>query len=191
RYEEATLERLLSHAAAEVRQAAVLALGLLGTMQVNVAVATRLHDDDATVCQLACDALWSLWFRGDAPDHARELQRLMRHELNERNAAQVLDRYAALIKRAPAFAEAYNQRAIVHFRLEAFASSIEDCHKVLNLNPVHFGAASGMGQCYMKLNKPLAARRCYRKALRINPTLDGVREMIESRERTLGEEDRR
>src|SRR5581483_10400168 len=120
RYEEATLERLLSHAAAEVRQAAVLAMGLLGTMQVNVAVATRLHDDDATVCQLACDDLWSLWFRGDAPDHARELQRLMRHELNERNAAQVLDRYAALIKRAPAFAEAYNQRAIVHFRLEAF-----------------------------------------------------------------------
>ena len=45
RYTEATLERLLYSPDAEVRQAAILALGMLGSIKVNASVAARLHDD--------------------------------------------------------------------------------------------------------------------------------------------------
>ena len=39
----------------------------------------------------------------------------------------------------------------------------------------------------MKQRKLRAALRCYRRAHRINPNLDGVPEVIHSIERTLGE----
>jgi hypothetical protein len=48
-----------------------------------------------------------------------------------------------------------------------------------------------MAQCFMKQKKLRAALRSYRRANRINPRLDGVREVIESLERTLGEEGKR
>src|SRR5437867_8764044 len=78
RYGEATLERLLWTATPEVRQAAVLALGLVGTMAANESLAAMLHDEDEQVQQLANDALWAVWFRGDSPELHRQLQELLR-----------------------------------------------------------------------------------------------------------------
>src|SRR5207249_1162980 len=79
RYTEGTLQRLAAGADAEARRAAVLALGLFGTMASNEALAARLHDADAQVRRIAVEALWSLWFRGDEPQHGEELKRLVRH----------------------------------------------------------------------------------------------------------------
>ena len=103
----------------------------------------------------------------------------------------VLAAFDALVKKAPRFAEAFNQRAIVHFRLGEFGKAVLDCEKTLRLNPVHFGAASGMAQSFMKQRKLRAALRSYRRAYRINPRIDGICETIDSLEKTLGEEGKR
>ena len=186
-YGEGTVQRLLTSCDAEIRQAAVLALGMIASMRVNEPLAKMLRDEDVTVRQLACDALWSLWFRGGAPEHNRELQRLMRLSVDELGADAVLAGYEALIKKAPRFAEAFNQRAILHFRLGDMNRAIADCTMVMRLNPFHFGAASGLAQCYMKQKRLRAALRSYRRAFRINPNMDGVGEVIESLEKMLGE----
>jgi len=96
-----------------------------------------------------------------------------------------------LIQKAPEFAEAFNQRAIIYFRLGQWDKAIADCTHVLKLNPYHFGAASGLAQCYLKQKKLRAALRAYRRAFRINPNLEGVQQVIESLERKLGEEGRK
>src|SRR5262249_28838219 len=102
RYTEGTLVRLLDHPRPDARRAALTALGLVGTMAANPAVAGRLRDRDPDVRDLATDTLWSLWFRADTESNNRELQRLIR--LPDRDvAADGLDR---LIRRAPRFAEA-------------------------------------------------------------------------------------
>ena len=75
--------------------------------------------------------------------------------------------------------------------MKEFERSIADCEKVLQLNPCHFGAQSGMAQCYMQLRKHKAALRAFRAALRINPNLDGVAETIRALENALGEEGRK
>jgi tetratricopeptide (TPR) repeat protein len=191
RYNEATLERLLHAADPAARRAAVLGLGLIGTMNVNLSVASRLHDEDSTVCELAADALWSLWFRADSEENNRELQKLIRLDVTTETGDDVLAAFDALIKKSPRFAEAYNQRAIVNFRLGDFGKSVVDCEKTLRLNPVHFGAASGMAQSFMKQRKLRAALRSYRRAFRINPRIDGISEVIDSLEKTLGEEGKR
>jgi tetratricopeptide (TPR) repeat protein len=188
RYTEGTLHRLLHSTDVLTRRATMLALGLTGTIKTsNAAVAAMLHDDDRGVRQLAADALWSLWFRGDTDGHNRELQRLV--GLRDNRKKQVgLD---SLIGKVPEFAEAYNQRAILYFQSEDWQKSIADCERVLQLNPFHFGAAAGMGRCYMELGKHRQALKAFRNALRINPGLEEVKEAIRALENALGEEGRK
>ncbi len=188
RYNEASLERLLDAPAAEVRQGAVLALGLIGSMACNANLAARLHDEDALVRQFTDQALWAIWFRADLPENNEELQRLIRIRSSEKKAEELEAAFTALIRKAPRFAEAYNQRAVFHFRHGNLPKAISDCEKALRLNPYHFGAASGLGQCFLRQKKLRAALRTYRRAARINPNLDGVHEAISSLERLLGEE---
>jgi tetratricopeptide (TPR) repeat protein len=185
RYTEGTLQRLLEGAmSVETRRAAGLALGMLGTMAATPEIAARLHDEDEMVRSLAADALWSIWFRADTTANNQELQRLMR----VRDRDKALAGLDALIKKAPEFAEAYNQRAIRYFQRKEYQRSIADCEKVLELNPYHFGAQSGMAQCFMHLRKAKSALKAYREAYRINPNLEGVEAAIRDLEKALGEE---
>ncbi|MBO0697038.1 MAG: tetratricopeptide repeat protein, partial [Zavarzinella sp.] len=177
---EGTLQRLLRHPDAETRQAAVLALGLVGTMDSNAQLAHALHDEDRAVARMATDALWQVWFRGGTPEQSNELQRI----LHLPDFLQILAGLDDLVREAPRFAEVYNQRAILYFRRGEFARSIADCERALELNPFHFGAQSGMGECLLKLRRPRAALRAFRLALQTNPTLVHLTEMIETLERS-------
>ena len=191
RYNEATLQKLLRWHTTEVREAAVLALGLVGTIKVNASLAACLHDEDAEVRRLAGEALWSIWFRADLPENNAELQRVILLKPEEVGHDMILADFEALLRRAPRFAEAYNQRGIFHFRCGEYSRSAANCDRALRLNPCHFGAASGLGQCFMRQKKLRAALRGFRRALRINPNLDGVRDTIASIERLLGDEGKR
>jgi tetratricopeptide (TPR) repeat protein len=186
RYTEGTLLRLLQGRNVAARRAAAFALGLLGAPAVADPLAASLHDEDEVVAEMAGDALWALWFRGDNPAHSDELYRLTR--LRDRDKA--LAGLSELIVRAPRFAEAYNQRAILYFRLEQFDRAAADCEAVLRLAPHHFGAQAGLGQCYLRLRKNRAALKALRLALRINPRLEGVAETVRTLENTLGEDGR-
>jgi tetratricopeptide (TPR) repeat protein len=181
RYTEGTLARLLSSTEARTRRAAVLALGLIGTVEVSTAVAAVLHDEDPLVQRFASDALWELWFRGGTAEQNRLLERAARGRDQSQARADLDD----LIRQAPDFAEAYNQRAIWFFKRGEFARAVDDCEATLRLNPYHFGAAAGLGQCYLKLGKPRAALRAFRTAIEINPGLDHLRDTIRSLEEAL------
>jgi tetratricopeptide (TPR) repeat protein len=181
-YTEGTLQRLLSHPEAEHRQAAVTALGLMGTMQSNGALARLLHDVIHPVARAASDALWQIWFRGASPEHARDLERTLRLP----DFQQILAGLDDLLREAPDFAEVYNQRAIMFFRRGEFNRSLADCQKTLELNPYHFGAQAGMGECYLKLNKPKAAIRAFQFALATNPLLGHLRDTIDQLEQAKG-----
>jgi tetratricopeptide (TPR) repeat protein len=183
RYTEGTLQRLLDSNCSQVRRAALLALGLTGTMASNAAVAGRLHDGDSQVRRLAADALWNIWYRAEGESQKRELQRLTQLK----DLAKAHRGLTALIARRPDFAEAHNQRAIVHFRLGEFQKAVEDCQQAIQRNAFHFGAQSGLAQCLVRLKKPRAALRAFRQALKINPELDGVAESIRELEESLGE----
>jgi tetratricopeptide (TPR) repeat protein len=187
RYTEGTLLRVLENADSQGRRAALLALSLLGTMDSCPAIAARLHDEERDIVQMAADTLWTLWFRADSPANNNELQRLAR----VRDREKALAGLNALILKASEFAEAYNQRAIVHFRLKQFERSMADCEKALQLNPYHFGAQAGLGQCYLQMRKHRAALKAFRHAMRINPHMDGIAETIRALENALGEEGRR
>ena len=184
RYSEGTLQRLLDHSDPSMREAAVAALRFIGSMESNTAVAASLYDETTEVQELAEAALWAIWFRADSATNNRDLQRLTRL-INDKEYAKALAGLNALIARAPTFAEAFNQRAILYWRWSEFKRSITDCEEVLRLNPLHFGAQAGMGQCFVQLKKPNEALKAFRQALRIHPNLEGIQENVHALEQLL------
>jgi tetratricopeptide (TPR) repeat protein len=184
RYTEGTLCRILgSHPDVRSRRAAVVALGLVGTMASNPTVAAALHDADERVRAAAADALWEIWFRGDGTGQGAELKRAVALPDLEQRVAACDD----LIREHTDFAEAYNQRAIQHFTRGAYSAAVADCEATLRLNPYHFGAAAGMGQCYLRMRKPRAAARAFAHALELNPGLSDLRDALDALRESLGE----
>jgi tetratricopeptide (TPR) repeat protein len=177
RYNEGTLCRLARSGGPVARRAAVLALGLIGSMQSNPTVGRGLRDDDPTVRSLAQSALWAIWFRAGTPaQNARLAEARNLISLGRLREAEVLA--TRLIEEAPDFAEAHNQRAIAVCFQGRFADSAADCLKVLELNPFHIGALDGLGQCYLGLGDRRRALEVYQRALKLQPYNDRLRELV-------------
>jgi tetratricopeptide (TPR) repeat protein len=181
RYTEGTLARLATSGGTKARRAAVLALGLVGGFEVNEAVARRLRDDDPVVRELAVNALWAIWFRAGTPEQNAELERV-RELIGRERPEEAIAAATRLVEQAPTFAEAFNQRAIARFHLGRYAESASDCRRVLVLNPYHIGALSGLGRCYLHLDRREEAIATFRRSLELQPHDAGLRQMISALE---------
>jgi tetratricopeptide (TPR) repeat protein len=192
RYTEGTLCRILADSPVVMaRRAAVVSLGLMGSFeQSNAALGRALRDRDGPVRKLAEDALWSVWFRADTPENNRALQEVQllirRGQLSSAEALAT-----RLLVVAPNFAEAYNQRAIIYFFQGRFAESAQDCERVLSRNPYHIGAISGLAQCQLQLNRPADALKTLRRASKLQPFSEGLRENIKLLEAQVNSHDSR
>lgn len=183
-YNEGTLLRVTQSTNPQAREAAVFALGLIGSWNCNSQLASMLQDDDAGVRRVAVEALWRVWFRGKSSQDAA----LLRDALDQPGRGKVHEALNQLVRLRPDFAEAWNQRAIVHFQNRDFASSARDCERVVGLNPFHFGAQAGLAQCLMRMGRGSAALKAFRKAERLNPHMDGVTSTIRLLEKALGDD---
>jgi tetratricopeptide (TPR) repeat protein len=183
-YTVGTLEALAERGSRITRRAAVVALGQLAGYSSNHSLGRALQDDDRGVRLAAEEALRAIWCRAGNEEQCKQLQ-LIVHGNSTRRFHEVIARATALIHEAPNFAEVWNQRAIAWYGLAKYAESISDCNQALEINPYHFGAASGIGQCYLQLGRPRLALESFRRALALNPNLEGVRANIASLERTL------
>lgn len=184
RYTVGTLERIVTAAPRVRRRAAVLALGFLAGFESNDALGRALRDPDRLTRTLAENAIRSIWLRSGNEHERQELAAIVR--LNSmQQYKEALRRATDLIHEAPDIAEAWNQRAIAYYCLGRYTESIHDCRQALELNAYHFGAAGGMGQCYVQLDDLHSALESFRRALRLNPSLEGVRASVTYLERSL------
>jgi tetratricopeptide (TPR) repeat protein len=179
-----TLERLTLSPRRELRRAAVLALGFLGDYQSNTAMGRALGDEDRAVRIAAEAGIVSLWCR-DGNDQQRQALAIIIRLNTAKHFEEAARSAGELIAQASWFAEAWNQRAIAHYSLGQYRESIHDCAQTLEINPYHFGAAAGMGQCHVQLGDYPKALECFRRALRLNPSLEGVRANIAHLERAV------
>jgi tetratricopeptide (TPR) repeat protein len=145
-----------------------------------------LRDDNALVRDYAERGLWALWSRsGDAA-----IDQLMAQgvgEMEAENYKAAIATYSEIVRRKPEFAEGWNKRATVYYLAGEYRKSIADCAEVLKRNARHFGALSGLGLIYMRLERYDDALAWSRKALDVNPNMLGVEFNIKHLERLLAE----
>jgi tetratricopeptide (TPR) repeat protein len=168
----------------ETRRQAAAWLGEVGTMADAPVLLAALSDADEVVRALAEHSVWQVWSRsGDAEtDHLLQIgiEQMGRHE-----GPAAVSTFTAVIQRRPDFAEGWNKRATVYFLMGEYEKSLQDCDEVMKRNPSHFGALAGYGQIYLQLDQPARALPYFRKALRVNPNLRGVAQIIPQLERAL------
>jgi tetratricopeptide (TPR) repeat protein len=185
-YLTSTLERLTECGQYLSRRGAVLALGFVGGYESNPALGRALRDSDRVVRILAEHSIREVWCRDGSESQRQQMAILLRLN-NSYQFEEALEVASLLIREAPRFAEAWNQRAIAHYRLGQFEAAANDCQQALELNPHQFASMVGMAHCYLEMGEGFAALECFRRALEINPGLEAVQGQIEFLERALDE----
>lgn len=132
----------------------------------------------AAAAQVIEQKIWALWFEAPAPE-ADTLFKAGRAAGEQGDIPQALAAYDQLVQKFPDFAEAWNQRAIVKFMMGDLDGALEDVAHTLELEPRHFGALSGRGQCYLHMQRMGEALEALEAAQAINPWADSVNKQIE------------
>jgi tetratricopeptide (TPR) repeat protein len=181
--------KALAHPEAAARIEGIERLGAIGRMADVDALMRRLGDDDGDVREAATQAIWQVWSRsGDAAIDqlfARGVEHMQQQSFDD--ALKVFDE---IVRRKPAFAEGWNKRATVYFLLGQNERSLLDCDEVLKRNPLHFGALAGAGQIHLRLGHLKEALEFFERALKVNPNLDGIRQVIPLIEHRLRTQER-
>jgi tetratricopeptide (TPR) repeat protein len=169
---------LLLHGNTEERRDAVETLIRLGDQRAVEPLAKALHDNDALVRQLSEQALWQLWHRSGNTHVDTRLQAGI--DAMQRGAFEhAVAIFTQVVEGAPNFAEGYNKRATTYYLMQDYEKSIADCDRTIALNPVHFGAMSGAGLCYLGLRDLHKALTYFERAVAVNPNLEQIKHYIE------------
>ncbi len=184
RYSCASLERLAAVGDRVARRASVLSLGYMADFSSNAVMGQALVDRDRGVRTIAENGIRDLWRRVGSREQRLALGTIIR--LNQTKQYDEAIRMATeLIHESPWIAEAWCQRGTAYYHLSQYDAAIRDCHQALEINPYHFTAAAGMGQCHLLQDNPMEALEAYRRALRLNPGMEEIRVQVIQLQRTM------
>jgi tetratricopeptide (TPR) repeat protein len=130
--------------------------------------------------------IWAAWGRNDSVS-LEVLLAQATAAMNNQEYTAAEDILNRLIELDPAYAEAINRRATLHFIARRFDKSLADIERVLELEPRHFGALSGRGMILEAQGKAEKALEAYREALKINPHMSAVKATVQRLEKELPE----
>mmetsp|Transcript_18083 Transcript_18083/g.54056 ORF Transcript_18083/g.54056 Transcript_18083/m.54056 type:complete len:251 (-) Transcript_18083:215-967(-) len=150
-------------------------------------VALLASSDLAPLHDAAQDAMWAIFMQCRDPTAQEALAEgtaLMGRESRQGDAMRLFDE---VVKRCPTYAEGYNKKATLLYLQRRFCDAIAECRRALELQPYHFGAASGMGLCHLQLGEHQKAVAAFDIALSINPTLADIRSLHGSLKKSLAE----
>ncbi len=142
-----------------------------------------LQSNRKSVRDLAEASLWEIWFR-EGGTRAFHLLMDAQHSLENLQLAKALNTLDEVTTRYPRFAEGWNQRATLYWKLGNYAQAVADCQRVLALNPKHFGAWSGLGLCQLHLGEFQAACDSFHVVLKINPHDEAARQWLDQAQKS-------
>jgi tetratricopeptide (TPR) repeat protein len=178
--------KALEDADARFRLAGVVYFGRNGLAADGPLLVKRLSDESPVVRDLAGQAVWLAWSRsGDAA-----VDRLLESgvvEMGAKRYPRAIEIFTGVIQRRPEFAEGWNKRATAYYLAGEMRRSLADCDEVMKRNPQHFGALSGYGQIYARLEEYDKAIEYFRRALAVNPNLTDLETVIRGLEELVRE----
>jgi tetratricopeptide (TPR) repeat protein len=172
------------------RRLAAQSLGAAGRMADVPALLGLLRDRDDEARTLAEQSIWAIWGRsGDA--RVDQLYEEGVKQMQSGLAVEAIATFSRIVELKPEFAEGWNKRATAYYMAGDYKKSLADCHEVLKRNANHFGALSGYGLIYIQLEDYELALEYFRRALAINPNLEGISNSIQGLERLIDERRRK
>ena len=169
--------KALGHAEPQRRINGMYQLTKLGTAKDADAVYPLLDDAQAEVRQVALATVWQLWGKsGDAAIDKLYQQGL--DQMRDGDAAGAIKVFSTIIAKRPAFAEAWNKRATLYYMAGDYELSMQDCEKVLERVPQHFGALVGFAQMLAERGQPERALALMERASKVNPYLANAELMM-------------
>ncbi len=129
----------------------------------------RLADNEVEANQISSQ-IWTYWFNPSDPKLATRMS-VAGNLIGEGLFDAALDELGAIVGDYPDYAEGWNQRATLHFRLGNLDASLADIEHVLAIEPRHYGALSGRVLIYLKQGKHAEALADMIAALAIHPYL--------------------
>ncbi|WP_374651586.1 tetratricopeptide repeat protein [Dongia sp.] len=138
----------------------------------------RLHDaDNAQIARLTEFMIWQIWSESGTP----ELDRMMEEgeaAMETQDYAAAIGIFSEIVAARPDFAEGWNRRATVYYLSGDYNASLADIEKVLELEPRHFGAISGLGVVNLARAHDEAARDAFERVLSLYPRNAPARENL-------------
>ena len=169
--------KALGHAEPQQRINGMYQLTKLGTAKDADAVYPLLDDAQAEVRLVALATVWQLW--GKSGDMAIDkLYQEGLDKMRDGDTASAIKVFSAIIAKRPAFAEAWNKRATIYYMSGDHELSMQDCEKVLELIPQHFGALVGFAQMLAERSQPERALALMERASKVNPYLANAELMM-------------
>jgi len=123
--------------------------------------------------------IWSIWLRAGS-DEADQLIALSIEAMNARDNALARSHLDKVVALEPAYAEGWNKRATVYYIEGDYGRSLADIRRVLELEPRHFGALSGLGLILEKSGSKEKALEAFRRALAVHPQMPAIRQRVEA-----------
>ena len=148
---------------------------MLGQYDANHTLGCAMLDDDRTVRTLAENGIRNLWVRAGNTSEREELGAILLS--TPPNCTGGASRATLLVERRPGLPRP-GTSAVAYAAMGRLVESIRDCFQALEINPYHFVAAAHMGYTYLQLDNPVSALECFRRALGLNPGLEGVRAQV-------------
>ena len=169
--------KALGHAEPQRRIHGMYQLTKLGTAKDADAVYPLLDDTQAEVRLVALATVWQLWGKsGDAA--IDKLYQEGVDKMRDGDTAGAIKVFSAIIAKRPAFAEAWNKRATIYYMAGDYELSMQDCEKVLELMPQHFGALVGFAQMLAERSQPERSLALMERASKVNPYLANAELMM-------------
>jgi tetratricopeptide (TPR) repeat protein len=140
--------------------------------------ALKAAPDDASAKAVE-DRIWAVWTSA-GNETTNLLMSRAKKAADDKDYDLAIRMLSAVIEIKPDFTEAWNRRATVYFLKKDYVNSMADIAKVLEREPRHFGALSGLGLIMQEVGDDKHALEAYRKAVEVYPRLKGMDEKIKT-----------
>ena len=132
---------------------------------------------DAKVAKRISERIWSKWQESNSKS-IDLLTNWARGAMQRDQDAAALDLLDQVIVIAPDYAEGWNQRATLHYKMENYGRSIADIEQTLAREPRHYGALAGLATILQKMGRDRDALETWYRTLSVYPAMKSAQDAV-------------
>jgi tetratricopeptide (TPR) repeat protein len=140
--------------------------------------ALKIAPDEASAKAIE-DRIWAMWLPSGS-DTCNLLMTRVKTAVDAEKLDLAIKLLDSVIELKPDYVEGWNRRATIFYMKKKYGLALADIRQVLAREPRHFGALAGLGTILQDIGEDKPALDAYRRALAVDPHLEGMAEKVKS-----------